>query len=109
MGERLLVVARVPCVKRVHSSRGAHLTPERHPQAQLLGDGLMHFRGLVASPDGQKIFRVERSGAPADFIKMGRDAGEEVRLEAGEAFFEELQRYVQNVQAANTKPTKVTK
>lgn len=78
-------------------------------QAQLLGDGLMHFRGLVASPDGQKIFRVERSGAPADFIKMGRDAGEEVRKEAGEAFFEELQRYVQNVQAANTKPTKVAK
>jgi len=75
-------------------------------QAQLLADGLMHFRGLVASPDGQKIFRVERAGPPADFLAMGRDAGEEVRREAGEAFFEELQRYVQNVQAANTKPTK---
>ena len=69
-------------------------------------DGLMHFRGLVASPDGQQIFRVERAGPPADFLAMGRDAGEEVRRAAGEAFFEELQRYVQTVQAANTKPTK---
>jgi porphobilinogen deaminase len=78
-------------------------------QAQLMPDGLMHFRGLVASPDGQKIFRVERKGAPADFLAMGKDAGAEVRREAGEAFFEELQRYVQSVQAANTKPTKVAK
>ena len=28
-------------------------------QAQLI-DGKMHFKGLVASPDGQKIFRAER-------------------------------------------------
>ena len=29
-------------------------------QAKII-DGKIHFRGLVASPDGQKIFRAERS------------------------------------------------
>ncbi|CAK0834183.1 unnamed protein product [Prorocentrum cordatum] len=69
-------------------------------------DGQLLFKGLVASPDGQKIFRVERAGSPSDATEIGRDAGAEVRKEAGEKFFEDMQDYVQEVQAANTKPTK---
>ena len=40
-------------------------------------------------------------------MKIGREAGEEIRAEAGEKFFEELMEYVADIQAANTKPTKV--
>ena len=48
-----------------------------------------------------------RVGAPEDHMKLGREAGEEIREAAGEKFFEELMDYVATVQAANTKPTKV--
>jgi len=68
-------------------------------------DGQLHFKGLVASPDGQTIFRAERTGATDDAAKLGRDAGLEIRKEAGEEFFEEMQAYVQAMSAANTPPS----
>jgi len=46
-------------------------------------------------------------GSPEDNMKIGREAGEEIRAEAGEKFFEELMAYVANIEGANTKPTKV--
>lgn len=46
------------------------------------------------------------SGPVADFMKMGKDCGDEIRAEAGEQFFVDLQAYVQNIQGANTKPVK---
>jgi hypothetical protein len=57
---------------------------------------------------GVRVF-VHSVGAPEDHMKIGREAGEEIRAEAGEKFFEELMEYVQDIQAANTKPTKVAK
>ena len=48
-----------------------------------------------------------RVGSPEDNMKIGREAGEEIRAEAGEKFFEELIAYVANIEGANTKPTKV--
>ena len=42
----------------------------------------------------------------SDYMKIGKDAGEEIRKEAGEQFFADLLEYVQDIQAANTKPTK---
>lgn len=69
-------------------------------------DGQMKFIGLVSSPDGKQNFRIERSGAAEDGETIGREAGLHIRKEAGEKFFEEMQSYVQQVQAANTKPTK---
>mmetsp|Transcript_5370 Transcript_5370/g.12920 ORF Transcript_5370/g.12920 Transcript_5370/m.12920 type:complete len:375 (-) Transcript_5370:228-1352(-) len=69
-------------------------------------DGIMTLKGLVCSPDGTKMFRAEREGPVADFMAMGKDAGEEIRKEAGEQFFVDLQAYVQDIQAANTKPVK---
>eukprot|EP00438_Fugacium_kawagutii_P014701 Skav216937 [mRNA] locus=scaffold880:38907:52307:- [translate_table: standard] len=69
-------------------------------------DGELHLRGLVASPDGQKIFRTERKGKVSEATEIGTDAGMEIRKEAGEAFFQEMQDYVQEVAAANTKPVR---
>jgi len=69
-------------------------------------NGELTFLGLVASPDGQRVFRAERKGSASDATEIGRDAGLEIRKEAGEKFFEEMQAYVQEVAAANTKPVK---
>eukprot|EP00927_Polykrikos_kofoidii_P036205 TRINITY_DN30585_c0_g1_i1.p1 TRINITY_DN30585_c0_g1~~TRINITY_DN30585_c0_g1_i1.p1 ORF type:complete len:444 (-),score=84.81 TRINITY_DN30585_c0_g1_i1:71-1351(-) len=78
-------------------------------QARII-DGKLHFSGLVASPDGKRMFRVERNDCSVEECEeVGLDAGLEIRKEAGEKFFEDMQAYVQEVQAANTKPTKVTK
>ena len=47
--------------------------------------------GLVASVDGSKIYRSSKVGAPADAEKIGREAGEEIKAEAGIEVFEWLQ------------------
>merc|ERR1711941_262186 len=72
-------------------------------QARVI-NGEIVFQGLVSSPDGQRMFQVERRGAVDASIDIGREAGLEIREAAGEKFFEEMQSYVQEVQAANTKP-----
>jgi len=69
-------------------------------------DGKIRFRGLVSSPDGKQMFRIERDGDASDAVALGRGAGQEVRKEAGEKFFEEMQAYVQLIQAANEKPVR---
>ena len=56
-------------------------------QAQII-DGELRFQGLVASVDGSKIYRSSKVGAPADAEKIGREAGEEIKAEAGIEFFE---------------------
>ena len=60
-------------------------------QAHIDEAGVMHFQGLVSAVDGSKIYRVERSGSPDDAAKMGLEAGESIKQEAGLAFFEWLQ------------------
>lgn len=60
-------------------------------------DGQLHFEGLVASPDGKQVFRAERTGAPEDAAQLGSEAGLQIREEAGETFFKEMQAYVQAV------------
>lgn len=74
-------------------------------QARVI-EGKLHFQGLVSSPDGRKIFRIQREGMAGDCEAVGRDAGAEIRAEAGEKFFQDMQEYVQEVAAANTKPTR---
>ena len=39
-------------------------------------------------------------GDAKDYMKIGREAGETIRKEAGEKFFAELQEYVANVQVS---------
>ncbi len=52
-----------------------------------LADGALHFRGLVARPDGSASFDTSRAGAAADAEALGRDAGHELRARAGADFF----------------------
>ena len=59
-------------------------------QAQII-DGELRFQGLGASADGSQINRSSKGGAPADAEKIGREAGEEIKAEAGIEFFEWLQ------------------
>lgn len=54
--------------------------------AELDGDRLA-FRGLIVSPDGKQIYRVERQGAAADAFRLGDDAARDVRGRAGPGFF----------------------
>ena len=56
--------------------------------AKLSGNGELHLRGLVASPDGQISHTVSRQGSVSDAAALGRDAGEELGAIAGPAFFD---------------------
>lgn len=50
--------------------------------------GRLRLDALVARPDGSKLIRTAREGPEADAAEMGRDAGEELRREAGPRFFD---------------------
>ena len=50
--------------------------------------GRLRLDALVARPDGSRLIRTAREGAEADAAEMGRDAGEELRREAGPGFFD---------------------
>lgn len=58
--------------------------------ARRSADGMFAFRGLVASPNGVKVFETARQGpaTEADVHAMGREAGEELKIEAGPDFFD---------------------
>jgi hydroxymethylbilane synthase len=49
---------------------------------------VLHFKGLVAKPDGTVVYETSRSGKPEDGNAIGTDAGEELRGKMGENFFE---------------------
>ncbi|HEX7072686.1 MAG TPA: hydroxymethylbilane synthase [Hyphomicrobiaceae bacterium] len=53
-----------------------------------LHDGVIHFRGLILSPDGTRFHATQRQGSPADARAMGDDAGRELRAAAGPDFFQ---------------------
>jgi len=55
--------------------------------AELHG-GVIHFRGMILSPDGSRFYETGRQGSPADAIAMGDDAGGELRSRAGPDFFD---------------------
>lgn len=50
--------------------------------AEATDEGL-RIRGLLAWPDGSRAVTAERSGAPADAARLGRDLGDELRSRAG--------------------------
>jgi hydroxymethylbilane synthase len=54
--------------------------------AEIGDDGAMRLRGLVAQPDGARIWRVERQGGADEAAMLGRDAGEELVRTIGPAF-----------------------
>ncbi len=53
----------------------------------VLRHGRLHFRGLIAKPDGSEQFAVERDGLPNDAVHIGADAGRELKARAGADFF----------------------
>ena len=58
--------------------------------ARMAPGGQMTFRGLVARPDGSKVYETTREGAAneASAVAMGREAGEQLKKDAGAAFFD---------------------
>ncbi len=56
-----------------------------------LNGGRLRLRGLVAAPDGSQVFRAEAESAPDEAEGLGRALGQELRIEAGEAFFKALE------------------
>lgn len=56
-------------------------------QARIV-DGVMEFRGLIAMPDGSLKYETRLTGAPEDAIEIGRKAGEDLKAQAGDKFFE---------------------
>jgi hydroxymethylbilane synthase len=56
-------------------------------QARIV-DGVMEFRGLIAMPDGSLKYETQSSGAPEDAVEIGRKAGEDLKAQAGDKFFE---------------------
>uniref|UniRef100_A0A7R9Z503 Porphobilinogen deaminase, chloroplastic n=1 Tax=Pseudictyota dubia TaxID=2749911 RepID=A0A7R9Z503_9STRA len=56
-------------------------------QARII-DGKIKFRGLIAMPDGSVKYETESEGEVDDAKEIGRKAGEELKEQAGEKFFE---------------------
>ena len=54
--------------------------------AELRG-GMLHFRGMILSPDGTRCLEVSRIGAPSSALKIGEDAGAELLGRAGGGLF----------------------
>jgi hydroxymethylbilane synthase len=56
--------------------------------AELDGIG-MRLRGAIARPDGTELIEIERRGPSRDGVKMGEDAGHELKSRIGPDFFKE--------------------
>jgi hydroxymethylbilane synthase len=48
-----------------------------------LENGVLHFAGEALTLDGQHIFKTTRTGPISDALRMGRDAGEEIKARGG--------------------------
>lgn len=83
-----------------HASTRAAVTAERAMLGTLDGscrtpvgglaveeDGVLILRALLARPDGSRVWRCERRGAPADAAEMGADAGRELRTAGDRELF----------------------
>ena len=53
----------------------------------LLSGTSLHFRGLIARPDGSESYAPTRAGAASDAVAIGADAGRELKARAGAGFF----------------------
>lgn len=63
-------------------------------QARIV-DGKLHFRGMIAKPDGSDMIKVTRIGNIEDSTDLGLDAGNEIKSIAGEKFVEYQQAVAQ--------------
>jgi hydroxymethylbilane synthase len=46
------------------------------------------LRGLLARPDGSAVLTAEREGRPDEAVRLGRDAGADLRGRAGPGFLD---------------------
>jgi hydroxymethylbilane synthase len=53
-----------------------------------IDNGKIKFRGLIAMPDGSKKFEIESEGEIENAKAIGRAAGEQLKADAGDKFFE---------------------
>jgi hydroxymethylbilane synthase len=94
--ERALAVVRAVN----HDETAAALTAERTFLAVLEGScrtpiagyaavaaGRLAFRGLIAKPDGSDVIETQRYGAMVDAVRLGAEAGRELKQRAGDGFF----------------------
>lgn len=51
-------------------------------------DGKINFRGLISMPDGTDVYKTESSGEVSDCVAIGKAAGEKLKADAGDKFFE---------------------
>jgi hydroxymethylbilane synthase len=51
-----------------------------------VADGRLHFRGLIAKPDGSESFACTRQGMTSEAAGLGADAGSELKRRAGADF-----------------------
>jgi hydroxymethylbilane synthase len=83
-----------------HDETAAALTAERTFLAVLEGScrtpiagyaavaaGRLAFRGLIAKPDGSEVIEAQRYGAMVDAVRLGAEAGRELKQRAGAEFF----------------------
>lgn len=49
--------------------------------------GRLTFRGLIAKPDGSEVLEAQRHGAVVDAVRLGAEAGRELKLRASAGFF----------------------
>jgi hydroxymethylbilane synthase len=83
-----------------HAATAAALTAERAFLAVLEGScrtpiagyaavagGQLAFRGLIAKPDGSEVIETQRQGAVGDAVRLGAEAGRELKQRAGADFF----------------------
>ena len=52
-----------------------------------LREGVLHFRGMIFSPDGTRCLEVSRVGSPSSALVIGEEAGAELVARAGRGFF----------------------
>jgi hydroxymethylbilane synthase len=56
-------------------------------QAKIV-DGKLHFKGLISKPNGKDMISVTKVGSIEDAVKIGKEAGEEIKRIAGPKFKE---------------------
>ena len=100
-GEVDAIVLALAVVRAVnHDETAAALTAERTFLAVLEGScrtpiagyaavasGRLAFRGLIAKPDGSDVIETQRYGAVIDAVRLGAEAGRELKQRAGAGFF----------------------
>jgi hydroxymethylbilane synthase len=86
--EKLTALDHAATATAVHCERGFMAALEGSCRTPIAGhaiieNGILKFKGEALTLDGKHVFTVTREGALADAVRMGIDAGEEVKAKGG--------------------------